>query len=138
MSAIKPSFPKLLRPALDQLSLFDNALIRGIVATTASGGPYGGDPGVHYGATAVGIPVYAPSEDVLIVQKAQAAGISGLPPFQPYNTIGVLTPSSLTMLASALAIPAAQLVDALIAARVLSADDREPLLLDTNRSASAA
>ena len=49
------------------------------------------------------------------------------PPFHPRETVGVLTPENIGLIAAALGLPPAILVDALIAAQVLTKDDRARL-----------
>ena len=48
-------------------------------------------------------------------------------PFHPHETVGVLTPENIGLIAAALSLPPAILVDALIAARALTKDDRARL-----------
>lgn len=49
------------------------------------------------------------------------------PPFHPHETVGVLTPENIGLIASALGLPPATLADALIAAQALTRDDRARL-----------
>ena len=49
------------------------------------------------------------------------------PPFHPHETVGVLTPENIGLIASALGLPYATLADALIAAQALTRDDRARL-----------
>ena len=48
-------------------------------------------------------------------------------PFHPHETVGVLTPENIGLIAAALSLPPAIHVDALIAARALTQDDRARL-----------
>ena len=48
-------------------------------------------------------------------------------PFHPHETVGVLTPENIGLIAAALGLPPAILVDALTAAQVLTKDDRARL-----------
>ena len=48
-------------------------------------------------------------------------------PFHPHETVGVLTPENIGLIAAALSLPPATLVDALIAAQALTRDDRARL-----------
>lgn len=67
----------------------------------------------------------APPDATTDATNAQADAAN--PPFHPHETVGVLTPKNIGLIAAALGLPRAFLVNALTAAQVLTKDDRARL-----------